>query len=245
MKIKCIILLLFVLNFTCYSSNFNEGMFLTAIVGFDLQPTKNITSGVFQLEKERLPNYIGLSTFIKAKDNWYLNLELLLTQYVYNPIDSSIKISDNDFYLLDYCDILRGRGSLLIGAAYKFNYERLVVLPYFNVGYIFNFSSFADSFLVKQKGSNNIMEIENEHKINFNKLDFSFGTDVLFYLGKYGGLRCGIKYSAFRYTNLVTSKMSDYYMTEEIKYEEFGFTHHSIFLSAGFFISFLKWRKNM
>ena len=217
---KITLFLFFVLNFACYSSEFNDNVIIGATVGFNLLPSKKITAGDFQLKQETVPSNIRLPAFIKIKDKWYLHLEYSAIQYSY-LIEN---FSDNDFYLINASDILRDKTSLLIGVAYKFDYKRLRVLPYFDVGLVLGIG-YSDEFLLKEKGSNNIRKIENEGKISYSKVDFSFGTDMLFYLGKNGGLMFGIKYDRFKYPNSITSKTSDYYMIDQIKYEKNDFTH--------------------
>ena len=237
---KITLFLFFVLNFACYSSNFNDNVILSAKLGVSFLPNKTLESDIFTFNNS-LSVLGNISAFVKIRNNWYLNLETKTTGQGFDIDNSFRKTIENDFYVIDasgYNSLWITKSSLLIGGVYKFDYKRLAILPYCNIGLIFTTSPKITSYLLKEKGSNNIRKIENENKMSYSKVDFSLGTKVLFYLGKYGGLSGGIKYDRFKYHNTITSKTSDYFMLEETIIEKSNFTHNHIFLSAGFFLSF-------
>lgn len=218
---------------------FDYNFYLNGTIGFGI-PINN-TNGTFNNSNL---NYSGSffdkgSTYIKLKDKFGLHLNIIGIGYWYDIPNETI-LSENPDYFLWGKDYSYGNVKLAIysGLAYKFNYRRFVIIPYFDLGFIPHTNSSIDSYLLKEQGSNNIRQINNSSKIQYNKFDYTFGTDCYFHFGKHWGFATTVQYDRFSASTDFVTTTKDYYSTDLKQTDKMKFDHKNVLVSFGFFLSF-------
>ncbi len=234
------IIVLCLISTPTYSQRtFDYDFYLNGTIGFGI-PLNNTDGGFNGLNMD----YSGLffdkvSAFIKVKNYFGVHMNLIGIGYWSDINDESIKANNPNYFLWDkdnsYGNV---KFSILVGLAYKFNYKRLVIIPYFDLGFIPDANSSVDSYLLKEENSNNIRQVNNSSTIKYDRFDYTFGADFYFHFGKYWGFATTIQYDRFSASTNFTTTTKDYYSVESTQIDNMKFEHKNILVSFGLFISF-------
>ncbi len=231
--------------FSCISTliysqkTFDYNFYLNGTIGFGI-PISNTEGGYNNTEL----NYEGIfldkgAAFIHLKNNLGLHLNIISMAYDYKISTSSLQTENVNFYIWDKENYFWNvKTSLFVGLSYKINYKRLVVTPYFDLGFIPEAKSYIQSIFLKEHESNNIREIRNSTKIQYDKFDYTFGADFYFHFGKNWGLATTIQYDRFSASTDFTTTTKDYYSVESTQNDNIKFDNKNILVSFGLFISF-------
>ena len=235
-----LILLCFIAASAYSQKTFDNDFYINATRGFVI-PVKN-TDGAFDgLNLSYSHSDFGKgSLFIEFNNRIGLHLNIIGIEYWRDISKESIQSEYPDYFLLgeDYSYKLY-KFATYCGLAYKFNYRRFVMIPYFDLGFISHATSSIDSYFLKESGSNNIKQIDNSSSIRFSKFDYTLGTDLYFHFGKYWGAAATVQYDRFSVNTDFITVTRDYYSADLNTTDNMNFKHHNILVSFGLFFSFM------
>jgi hypothetical protein len=234
------IIVAFLVTTSVYSQKtFDCNIYLNGTLGFGV-PLNN-TEGSFN---NLSIDYNGLflnkgSAFIKVKNNFGVHMNLIGIGYWYKIKEESIKAVNPNYFLWDKDNFYGNlKFSLLAGLAYKYNYKRLNIIPYFDLGFIPIAQSSVDSYKLKEQNSNNIRHVNNSSTIKYDRFDYTFGADFYFHIGKHWGFATSIQYDRFSASTNFTTTTKDLYAVESMQTQNLRFDHRNILVAFGLFISF-------
>lgn len=218
---------------------FDYNLYLNGTIGFGI-PVSN-TEGTFnQLELKYSGSFLDKgSAYINLAGNFGLHLNVLGIGYWYDITEESILAGNPDYYLWDEINNYGNvKLSLMAGVAYKLNYNRLAVIPFFDLGWVGDANSSIDSYLLKEQNSNNIRQVSNSAGLHYIKFDYAFGADLYFHFGRHVGFATTIQYDRFVAGNDFTTTTKDYFSADHSLTDKMDFNHKNILISFGMFISF-------
>lgn len=218
---------------------YDYNFYLNGTIGFGI-PLNNTDASFNNLDMD----YSGLffdkgSAFINVKNNFGLHVNLIGIGYWYDINKESINADNPNYFLWDKNNYYgNAKFSILTGIAYKFNYKRLIFIPYFDLGFIPQAKPSVDSYLLKEQNSNNIRQVKNSSTLKYDKFDYTFGADFYFHFGKHWGFATTIQYDRFSASTDFATTTKDYYSFESTQIDNINFDHKNILVSFGLFISF-------
>lgn len=239
LKNLMVIVFCFIVTSVCSQKSFDYNFYFNGTLGFGL-PISNTESTIIN------SNFNGAyfnngSAYINLKNKFGLHLKITGIGYSYDIPAGAIQ-SRNPGYFLFGEDYSYGHTKLGIysGVGYKLNYNRFVIIPFFDLGFIPYATSSVDSYTLKETGSNNIKQITNTSSIDYNKFDFAFGADLYFHFGKHWGFATTIQYDRFSGSSTFETTIIDSYSLESNQRYNRKFDQNNVLVSFGFFVSFFK-----
>lgn len=242
-RIVCI-LIISIISLQLYAQICDEHkIYICGGLGFGVPFTKNNTK---VLNNSILNNYSVIhnnaSIFVPVIKNAGLHFSVFGVGYLYDITEESIFSKYSNYFLVDKDYLMYGitKVSFLTGIAYKFQLKRFIAMPYFDFGFATNVSPYIDSYMLKEKNSNNIAQVFNLAQVNYKKFDYSYGIDLFYHCRFYWGFFSSIQYDRFSGSSKVTSLIIDNF-SKTIETDSFDVRYKSLAFKFGVFFSlFLK-----
>lgn len=226
------------LSLNCFSQiEYNRNVYLMGpLLGAGFQLNKSATDKSLNID---CPYIVKGSIFAKIKNNFGVHLSIQGIEYRYNINNDFIRSENSGFYLLgEHIDYDNYKQTLFIGVSYKISYQRLIVMPFIDIGIISYTQSSMDAYSLKEHGSNNILSMTNQLNTNVSRFDYAFGADLCFHFTKLWGLAASIQFDRFRATSYIQSLGEDSFSRDEVRLYEIKFNNFSIFGSLSIFLAF-------
>ena len=239
MKRVCFILLFFSLYLKCWSQKqFEKNVYLMLHIGTGMtlnQPAEranNFLQGNYVFWEKG-------SIFVEIKNNFGLHLNVQGVGYSHKINENFITSNNPGFDDLGVQHYFNNsKFPVLTGISYKYNYKRLIIMPFIDVGFIpFAKSSNKIDVLLKEQNSNNIRKITYQFSHKVKRFDYTFGADLCFHFKRWG-LSSSFQFDRFKSICDVQSLTADYFSEDKIENFSIDFHYLSLLCSLGLFISF-------